>query len=183
MHINKLIDSLKEEYRRNITKPLALFLLYDLFYPNYKFRFLVWLRVCEFCRSNGKVGWCLYPLAKFFWHKYSLKGNIEIGFNSVAPGVKIVHNAGSIIINSNARIGERCQLSPGVIVGISSIKRKNEVPIIGFGVYLAPNCKVFGKSIIGDNVIVGTDTIIRDKIIPSNSIVYGNPLVVKPKLK
>lgn len=124
-------------------------------------------------------GEAFYPLAKYFWHRFSLKGDIEIGFNTVGLGVKMVHDVGTIIINSRARIGTNCQLSPGVIVGISSIRRKNEVPVIGNDVYLAPNCKIFGRVKIGDNVIIVTDTIVRDIGIPSNSVAYGNPIVIK----
>lgn len=91
-------------------------------------------------------------------------------------GVKFAHAAGSVIINSSCKIGNFVILSPGNIIGISSIKRKNEVPIIGDNVYLAPNAKIFGRCRIGDNVIIGSDTIIRDMDIPSNSYAVGNPV-------
>lgn len=168
-----LLRDIYQDYKRNYNYSFIHYILYDIFYPNFKFRFLVWLRICEFLKSKKIL--ILYPFAKFFYHRYSVKGNIEIAFFSIKSGVKIIHSSGSIIINSNAIIGHNSQLSPGVIVGISSIKRKDEVPIIGDNVYLAPNSKVYGKSIIGDNVIIGTDTIVRDANIPSNCNVIGNP--------
>ena len=128
--------------------------------------------------ANGGV---VYPFAKWFKDRYMKKGQIEIGMFSVKPGVRIVHSAGAIIVNLNARIGYDCFLSPGVIVGISSLYRVGEVPIIGNNVYLAPNAKVFGKCKIGDNVIIGTDTVIRDTDIPYNCFAVGNPIRIIPR--
>lgn len=115
-------------------------------------------------------------ISKFFWHRYEIKCQTEIPFNTTGAGVKFAHTVGSIILNSSCKIGDNVRLSPGNIVGISSIYRKNEVPIIGDNVYLAPNAKVFGKCRIGNNVIIGTDTIIRDMDIPNNSYAVGDPV-------
>lgn len=163
----------KANNRHNYPPPI--FLIYDIFFPNYRFRLLFWLRCCEWCRG---VHWLFpfYFISKFFWHRYELKSQSEIPFYTTGMGIKFAHAAGTIIINSSSRIGDFVQLSPGNIIGISSIHRKNEVPIIGNHVYLAPNAKVFGRCRIGDNVIIGSDTIIRDMDIPSNSYAVGNPV-------
>ena len=136
------------------------------------------LRICEVY-----MGGVFYPIAKWFRHKYSIRGQIEIGLNSLGPGVKIVHPTGAIIVNSNAKIGRNCHLSPGVVVGISSINRRNEVPVIGNDCYLAPNAKVYGKCRIGNNVVIGTDTVVRDMDVPDNCIAVGFPVRVISRIK
>lgn len=180
--LKKLFFIIKTDYNNNINnRSLFKFLLYDFIYPNYRFRFLFWLRVCEFSRHNGFFS-LIYPFAKFFWHKYKLKAQIEMPFYTTGPGCFFKHPCGTIIINARARIGCNCQLSPGVIIGISSIKRKDDCPIIGDNVYLSPNSQIYGKCNIGDNVIICPNTVIIDMDIPSNSFAYGNPVKVRSLL-
>lgn len=61
--------------------------------------------------------------------------------------------------------------------GISIKKDDDDITI---GNYVAPFVHIYGKCHIGDHVIISTDTVIRNQDIPSNSIVYGNPCVIKP---
>ena len=167
-------ERLSADFRRNYDCSLGRFFLTDFFFPNYKFRFIVWLRLCEFL-VESKCWKILYPFAAIMYHRYSLKSDMEICFGSVEEGVKIQHSAGFIIIHSEARVGKRVQLSPGVIIGISSLKRKHDLPIIGDDCYLAPNAQIFGKCKIGNNVIIGTDSVLRDQDIPDGAVVVGNP--------
>ena len=164
----------KADFKRNYAYSALKFLVADFFFPNYRFRFLFWLRVAEMTCVNRRFSW-LYPLAALFYHRYSMKGNIEISFHSVDKRVKIQHTSGFIIVHSEARIGQNVHLSPGCIVGISSLNRCHELPVIGDECYFAPNAKVFGKCRIGDRVIIGSDTIVRDMDIPNDTIVVGNP--------
>ena len=126
--------------------------------------------------KNFTGGGIFYPIAKWFMHRYMIRGQIEIACGSVGAGVSIVHPTGAIIINGGSRIGHNCRLSPGVVVGISSLHRRVECPVIGDNVYLAPNAKVYGRSRIGNNCIIGTDTIVRDTDVPDNCVAVGSPL-------
>lgn len=65
-------------------------------------------------------------------------------------------------------------------MGRISIHHENDGIWIGDDVYIAPFVHIYGKCHIGDHVIISTDTVIRNQDIPSNSIVYGNPCVIKP---
>ena len=107
-------------------------------------------------------------------HKWSFKTKIEIPTFTVGRGLKINNATGNIVINSRAKIGEYCYLSNGVVIGHDNIHKPQNVPIIGNHVHLAPNCKVFGKVTIGDNVIIGTDCVVT-KDVPSNCCVVGTP--------
>ena len=50
-----------------------------------------------------------------------------------------------------------------------------EFPIFGDGVVLGPNTSIVGKCKIGHNVKVGAGTLIIEKDIPDNSIIFGRP--------
>lgn len=127
-------------------------------------------------RELGGGGlWRLFsPFLKWKVHRLSFKTKIEIPLFTIGKGLKINHTTGGIVINSRARIGEKCYLSNGVIIGQDNIHKPQNVPTIGNNVHLAPNSKVFGKVIIGDNVIIGTDCVVM-KDVPSNCCVVGNP--------
>ena len=176
--IREIVDLIRCDYHSNYGKKnLLSFFITDFFFPNYRFRFLFFLRLCEVVRGHKKL-FLFYAVAKFFWHRYSYKAQLEIPFYTVGGGAHFKHNCGPIIINANARVGKKCLLSPGVIIGISSVNRKNECPIIGDNVYLSPNCKIFGKCHIGNNVIIGIDTIVRDMDVPDNCWAVGNPVKI-----
>lgn len=87
----------------------------------------------------------------------------------------VEHPLGSVI--GRAQIGDFFFFSQGVTVG----GNKNEYPVIGRYVSMLSNSKVIGKSVIGDNVILSANSYVKDAIIPSNSIVFGQDrqLIIK----
>lgn len=56
-------------------------------------------------------------------------------------------------------------------------------PTIGHNVTMYSNSKILGDAHVGDNVILGANTYVKDEIIPDNSIVFGQSpnLVIKRK--
>lgn len=125
-------------------------------------------------RNKGGLFKIFIPFLKYKVHRLSFKTKIEIPLYTIGYGLKINHTTGGIVVNSRARIGRYCYLSNGVIIGQDNIYKPNNVPTIGDHVHLAPNAKVFGKVSIGNNVIIGTDTIVM-KSVPDNCCVVGNP--------
>lgn len=169
--IKDFINILKLEYHLNVGSRS---LLYNIIYPDWCYKYLLFLRIYEFCRERRGLYKIISPFIKWKLHRLSFKTKIEIPTYTVGHGLKINHTVGNIVINSRARIGENCYLSNGVIIGQDNIHKPDNVPIIGNNVHLAPNCKVFGKITIGDNVIIGTDCVVM-KSVPSNCCVVGTP--------
>lgn len=163
-----------EEYQLNCG---AKSISYNLLYPNYCYRYLLYLRLYEYCRYGGGKT-VLHKIASILLkrkiNKWSFRTKIEIPTFTIGRGLKINHTTGGIIINSRARIGRNCYLSTGVVIGQDNIHKPDNVPIIGDNVHLAPNCKVFGRVTIGNNVIIGTDCVVMHDI-PDNCCVVGNP--------
>lgn len=56
-------------------------------------------------------------------------------------------------------------------------------PTIGKNVCMCAGSSIIGNSIIGDNVLVGANATIKDEIVPSNVIVFGDSpnLIIKKK--
>jgi serine O-acetyltransferase len=60
---------------------------------------------------------------------------------------------------------------------------KNIFPTIGNNVTMTANSMVFGGSKIGDNVIIGVGTVVKDEDVPDNSVVFGQSpnLIIKKR--
>lgn len=80
-----------------------------------------------------------------------------------------------IVIHSNTKIGEQCLVSQNVTIGRNFGDTK--VPVLGDNVYVGTGSVIFGEITIGDNVIIGSNTLIN-KDIPANTTVVGNPFKI-----
>lgn len=117
------------------------------------------------------------PFALYFLHKLRKYGRLtgfQIHPNTIGKGVSIWHY-GTIIINANARIGERCVMRPNILIGHKN--PETPAPVIGNDVEINSGVRIIGSVTIGDDVILGVNTVVN-KDIPSHSIVVGNPGVV-----
>ena len=91
----------------------------------------------------------------------------------------VEHPLGSIL--GRATYGDGFFFFQGCTVG----GNKGVYPKIGNNVIMYSNSKILGDSKIGDNVLIGADTKIKDQNVPSNCIVFGNSpnLIIKKKPK
>lgn len=101
---------------------------------------------------------------------------------SIPASVRIGHSFyighfGGIILNSNAVIGNNCNISQGVTIGVSGIGERRGVPLIGNNVYIGANSIVVGKVIIEDNVLVGACSLVTSDV-KADSVVLGVPAIV-----
>ncbi|MHC0442720.1 serine O-acetyltransferase [Flavobacterium sp. 3-210] len=131
---------------------------------------------------HKKITWKFFrfPLLGFvlLWQK-----NIEIFTGiSIPYAAKIGHSFyighfGGIIINANAVIGDNCNISQGVTIGVSGVNENRGTPILGNEVYIGANSVVAGKINLGNNVVVGACSMVKDSF-SDNSIVMGVPAVL-----
>ena len=78
---------------------------------------------------------------------------------------------GGIIINSQVIIGDNCNISQGVTIGVSGRGAKRGIPRIGNNVYLGANAVVAGPVNIGDNVVVGANSLVVSSVAPNVTVV------------
>lgn len=106
---------------------------------------------------------------------------IFILFNSIIPstcrlgkGTRFMYGGIGCVIHSKAVVGDRVCLGQGITIGR---KKADGAPIIGNDVYIAAGSRILGDITIGDNVIIGANSVVL-KNIPPNSIVAGVPAKV-----
>lgn len=137
-------------------------------------RFQRRLRKIEYltnCKSNNLV---LRIYCKFL-HVLNIRLGIRLGFsipiNTIGPGLCLPHY-GTIVITKNCTIGKNCRIHPGVGIGTY-----HGAPIIGDNVYIGPGAKLFGDLKIGNNVSIGTNSVVT-KNFQDNVSIAGVPAAV-----
>lgn len=106
--------------------------------------------------------------------------NIEISyFTNIGGGLYLGH-AYNITINPKAIIGSNCNIHKGICIGQENRGKRKGTPIIGNRVWIGINAVIVGKIIIGDDVLIAPNSYVNCDV-PSHSVVYGNPCVIKSK--
>lgn len=108
------------------------------------------------------------------------KYGFQIG-GKIGPGLYIGH-FGTIIVNEAAIIGRNCNISPGVTIGVTRRGSKMGTPVIGNEVWIGTNAIIVGRIFIGNNVLIAPGSYVNFDV-PDNSIVIGNPGIIKNSLK
>lgn len=94
---------------------------------------------------------------------------------TIGEGFYIGHHSG-IIINAQAVIGENCNISQGVTIGVSGRGDKRGVPVIGNHVYIGANATVAGSVKIGDKAVIGANSLVV-KDVDAGTTVVGVPAI------
>lgn len=100
-----------------------------------------------------------------FIGEISLEAEIGKGF--------YIGHYGSIWIGP-VTMGDYCNVSQEVTIGIGGKGKGRGVPEIGNYVYVGPGAKVFGKIKIGNNVAIGANAVVS-KNVADNAVMVGNP--------
>jgi serine O-acetyltransferase len=112
---------------------------------------------------------------------YSYKYGFQILPNTrIGKGLYIGHR-GTVVINGLAEIGDNFTLTHLVTIGQANRGEKKGCPKIGNKVWVGAGAVIVGKNVIGDNVLIAPNAYVNFDV-PSNSIVTGNPAVVKQHL-
>tara|TARA_B110000285_G_scaffold121544_1_gene137438 strand:+ start:474 stop:1022 length:549 start_codon:yes stop_codon:yes gene_type:complete len=94
---------------------------------------------------------------------------------SIPYSAKIGHSFyighfGNIIINANSTIGDNCNISQGVTIGVSGKGERRGVPIIGNNVYIGANATLAGAIIIGDSAVIGANSLVINNVSPGTTV-------------
>ncbi len=127
--------------------------------------------------SSNKL---LQSYYRFRFSRIKAKYHIELYAGAkVGKGLYLGHPYG-ITINPKAEIGENVNIHKGVTIGQENRGIRKGVPTIGNRVWIGINATIVGKITIGDNVLIAPNTYVNCDV-PSNSVVFGNPCIVKEK--
>lgn len=116
---------------------------------------------------------------RFLARRLGKKYGLEMSLDNIGGGLSL-HHPHCITINPSAHIGEYATIFKGVTIGSVRSGKQKGAPTIGDRVSLMPNCSVVGGITIGDDVLVAANAFVN-RDVPPDSIVIGNPMIIKPK--
>lgn len=117
---------------------------------------------------------------RFIYLFVSFLYKVEIPYKcKIGKGLYIGHPY-NITINPAAIIGSNCNIHKGVTIGKENRGKRAGAPIIGNNVWIGVNSTIVGNIRIGNDVLIAPNTFVNVDV-PSHSVVFGNPCIVKSK--
>ena len=131
-----------------------------------------------------------YRVANFFWrHKLkflarltSQLGRFFTGVEihpaaTIGSGLLIDHGMG-VVIGETAEVGDNCTIYHGVTLGGTGKDVGKRHPTIGNNVLIGAGAKVLGPFKVGDNSMIGANSVVLEEIAPGTTVVGvpGRPI-------
>jgi len=168
----------KDFHRYGVNKVTSLGIYKRIFFSRTPgLRFISVLRILQFHLVKSKV------IASFFYLQYQrlkFKYGFDISYRTkIGAGFYLGH-FGGVVVHGDTVIGDNCNLSHGVTIGISNHGPKKGIPTIGNNVFIGPGAVIVGKVKIGNNVTLGANTFVNFDV-PDNTTVVNNGSVIIDK--
>ena len=122
-----------------------------------------------------------YKYSKFLSERYINK-NLKKYNCYIAPNAEISNNMLfphpiGVVIGDGVKIGKNCTVFQNVTIG----KKNDLYPTIGNNVTIYPGTVIVGNVKIGDNSIIGANSVVLHDV-PPNTVVAGNPAKIIKKV-
>jgi len=142
-------------------------------------KFMTIFRLTQYFRRKNRVLFYFF----FLWlRKLKVKYGFDISYRAqIGKGFYIGH-FGNVVIHGDAIIGENCNISQGITIGVSNYGRKKGVPKIGNNVFIGPNASIFGNISIGNNVTIGANTVVTDSIDDGKTVLLSKVNIIDKDL-
>lgn len=168
-NIKKEIKSDKEFY---LERKSFVYMLIG--YQNYiYYKALKYNRLYRFYKLNHKgiINKLKYAYIMKKRNLYCNKYNLELGGAKIGKNFTIFHS--NIIINEKSTIGDNCCLHGNNCIGNNGID--NKCPQIGNNVDIGYGTAIIGNVKIGDNIIIGANSVVNKDLLESNAAYAGCP--------
>ncbi|MDL2351275.1 MAG: serine acetyltransferase [Pseudomonadota bacterium] len=142
-------------------------------------RFLVLMRLLEWLDAI-RVPFVLRAPMILWFRRLSLRLGFSISLYVFGPGIALPHY-GNVMIHGDACIGRNCRIHVGTaIAGSAVIMDPAEVPefdapIIGDNVYIGPGAKMNGPLRIGNDCVIGTNSVVTRSFPMDGVTISGFP--------
>lgn len=111
-------------------------------------------------------------ILKILFEKKSIKLGYSIPINVFGPGLSIAHY-GTIVVNSNAKIGKNCRIQEGVTIGATNGEK--DAPCIGDNVFIGSGAKIIGNIKIANDIAIGAGSVVINNFEEKGITIAGIP--------
>ena len=142
-------------------------------------KFMTIFRLTQHYRRKNRLLFYFF----FLWlRRLKVKYGFDISYRTqIGKGFYIGH-FGNIVIHGDTIIGENCNISQGMTIGVSNYGEKKGIPTIGNRVFIGPNAGVFGNITIGNNVTIGANAVVTEDIADGKTILPSKMTVLDKDL-
>ncbi|MCW2349562.1 serine O-acetyltransferase [Sphingobium sp. B12D2B] len=103
---------------------------------------------------------------------------IEIPYTATIGRGVIVEHQGGIVVHGASIIGDGSIIRQNCTLGLRSLQRLDEAPIIGRNVNIGAGAVIMGCVTIGDGAAIGANAVVMTDV-PPGALAVGVPAVVK----
>jgi serine O-acetyltransferase len=79
-----------------------------------------------------------------------------------------------IVVHGSTVIGDDCIIRQGVTLGLRSLERLDEAPVLGAGVNVGAGAKIIGPVHVGDGAAIGANAVVLEDV-PPGALAIGVP--------
>lgn len=156
----------------------TLFLVF-ISHPVPGLKFMTIFRLTQHYRRKNKL---LFYFFYLWLRRLKVKYGFDISYRTqIGKGFYIGH-CGNIVIHGDAIIGENCNISQGITIGVSNYGAKKGIPTIGNKVFIGPNACVFGNICVGSNVTIGANSVVTEDIADGKTVLPSKTTIIDKDL-
>jgi serine O-acetyltransferase len=173
--LSELIDVIRGDCLRRNAGKCNFFAFIRLYFSYPEFQYLTLYRICSIGRHIPLLNILVLPLVRLRKFYLSRKLHMHISEKmNIGRGLRIDH-FGGIILTRETVVGNNCNISCGVVFGYIPRGINTGVPErIGNNVYIGPGAKLLGRITVGDNAVIGANSVVT-KSVPPGASVMGIP--------
>ncbi|WP_336065819.1 DapH/DapD/GlmU-related protein [Mesoflavibacter sp. CH_XMU1404-2] len=156
MHVFALIASDYRKYKKYGGHFLSIVFLTQGFWAVFQYRIAHF-----FYTLKIPIVRYLLLLLSLLWQKLiEITTGISIPYSASIGHSLYIGHFGGIIINAKSVIGNNCNISQGVTIGVSGRETSRGVPVIGDNVYIGANAVVAGKISVGNDCVIAANSLV-----------------------
>jgi serine O-acetyltransferase len=105
---------------------------------------------------------------------------IEVPYSAKIGRRVIFEHQHGIVVHGETVIGDDCIIRQGVTLGIRSLDRLTEAPVLGRGVNIGAGAVIIGRVHVGDGAAIGANAVVL-KDVPAGALAIGVPAKITPR--
>jgi serine acetyltransferase len=107
---------------------------------------------------------------------------IELPYTATVGRRVVLEHQHGIVVHGSAVIGDECIIRQGVTLGLRTMDRKMEAPVLGAGVNVGAGAKILGNVRVGDRASIGANAVVLTDV-PAGALAVGVPASVVTRSK
>ncbi|OCB76544.1 serine O-acetyltransferase [Flavobacterium crassostreae] len=174
-----LKETILSDYKRHGIGHLSFKILLKTFVlmPNPGLKFMTIFRLTQYYRIHNRI--LFYGF--FVWlQRLKVKYGLDISYRTKIGNGFYIGHFGGVVIHGDTIIGNHCNISQGVTLGVSNYGQNKGVPTLGDRVFVGPGACIFGNITIGNHTTIGANAVVT-KTIPSHVTVSSSEIQILDK--